>query len=140
MSIAVSLYRAQQLIHILITPRRIHLQTPLNHRCQRTLRLLLLRHLPRQHFIQQHAQRINIRRWLRGGKPILLRRRIPESSDQYRIAGTLILSRFRGIEIHQHQLIHRRNQNVARLDIPMNYRRVQLMQRTQNRAQLLKIR
>ena len=77
--------RPGQLVYRLKAPGRLHGQAFVDHRGQRTLISRRGGKAPGEHFVEQHAQGIDIRRRLGGREAILFRGGVARRTDEYRV-------------------------------------------------------
>ena len=90
--------------------------------------------LARQHDVQQHAQRENIRPHVAAGKAELLRRGIAGRTEQARVAVGAAEQRRSRVQIQQHHAALLRQHDVFRLDVPVDV--AEAVQRLQRGAKL----
>ena len=90
--------------------------------------------LARQHDVQQHAQRENIRPHVAAGKAELLRRGIAGRAEQARVAVGAAEQRRSRVQIQQHHAALLRQHDVFRLHVPVDV--AEAVQRLQRGAEL----
>ena len=89
--------------------------------------------LSREHDIQQHPKRIDVRPLVRLGNPVLLRRGIARGSQNLRVLVCVAFENAGSVKVDEYRLAAS-DHHIFRLDVPMH--RAQLMQHPQGVAQL----
>ena len=120
--------------HGLIALVGVRMRAAADDAAEPALRQTHRRVLARQHDVQQHAQRENIRPHVAAGKAELLRRSIPGRAEQARVAVGAAEQRRSRVEIQQHHAALLRQHDVFRLHVPVDV--AEAVQRLQRGTEL----